>query len=409
VSPRLRRPLAAFALLLPSSALALVVAEGLVRRFAPQSVRVAWEDERDGIRVPRPGVRGRHAVPGKFDVRVSINGQRFRASREFAASAAPGVKRLAVLGDSMTFGWGAEDGQTYPAQLESILSALPPETSAGISSAPSPETAAGAGQLVAVAVEVINAGYPGACLGEKAAWYVQGVRPFRPSLVVLTLLGDDVDGDLFWRVFALDSAGRAVLNPPSRRGGAAKAARSTRSVFQAMPGYALLAERSELFALLRTAATRAASRERTTALGQRPSTPSEVATFRQEGLALLSAELRWLRDRTREDGAALAVVLVPFRESVYPDRGWWADELRWKTAAVAEAAAATCREMDTPFRDLTPALIDRARATAAPLYHEGIETHPTPAGYRAIAEEVATFLLERGLVGGRTRSDGSWQ
>ena len=122
---------------------------------------------------------------------------------------------------------------------------------------------------------------------------------------------------------------------------------------------------------------------------------SEAAAFRREGLALLAAELRWLRDRVGEDGAALAVVLVPFRESVYPAGGWWADELRWKTAAVAEAADRTCREMGVPFRDLTPALVSRSRTSDAPLYHEGVETHPTPAGYRAIAEEVAAFLTKR--------------
>jgi lysophospholipase L1-like esterase len=374
---RLRRAGTGVALFALSCAAALVLAEGLVRLFAPQPVRVGWEDEQNGIRVPRPGARGRHAVPGKFDVQVAINRQRFRARREYAASPAPGVARLAVLGDSMTFGWGAEDDQTYPAQLESILGEKAP------------------------AVEVINAGYPGTCLGEKAAWYVQGVRPFRPALVVLTLLGDDVDGDLFWRVFALGPGGRAVLNPPSRRGAAVKAARSTRSVFQALPGYALLAERSELFALVRSAATRAASRERTTALGQAPATPEAVAEFEKEGLALLAAELRWLKVRTAEDGAGLAVVLVPFRESVYPDGGWWADELRWKTNAVAAVAAATCRKVHVPFRDLTPALVERARAAPAPLYHGGVETHPTPAGYRAIAEEVAAFLAEQGLASPR--------
>ena len=368
MSGRLRRAGAGVALFALSCAFALVLAEGLVRRFAPQPVRVAWEDERNGIRVPRPAVRGRHAVPGKFDVRVAINGQRFRGPRDYAASPAPGVTRLAVLGDSMTFGWGAEDGETYPAQLESVLSG---------------------------GVEVINAGYPGTCLGEKAAWYVEGVRPFRPSLVVLTLLGDDVDGDLFWRVFALDVVGSAVPNPPSRRGAAANAARSTRSVFQARPGYERLAERSELFALVRTAVARVASRERTSALGQAPATPGEEARFRGEGLALLAGELRWLRERTREDGSDLAVVLLPFRESVYPAGGWWADELRWKTAAIADAAERTCREVGVPFRDLTPALVDRSRSAASPLYHESAETHPTPAGYRAIAEEVATFLLER--------------
>jgi lysophospholipase L1-like esterase len=353
-----------------SCAIALVVAEGLVRALAPQPVRVAWEDERNGIRVPRPRVHGRHAVPGKFDVRVTINGQRFRAPREYAPRAAAGVTRVAVLGDSMTFGWGADDGETYPAQLEALLSG------------PSPG-----------GYEVINAGYPGTCLGEKAAWYEQGVRPLHPSLVILTLVGDDVDGDLFWRVFSLDGAGRAVPGPPSHRGRGPSAARATRSVFQALPGYELLAERSQLFALVRRAATRAASRERTTALGQAPATPEAAARFREEGLALLAAELRWLRERTREDGADLAVVLIPFRESVYPASGWWPDELRWKTSAIAEASGEACRHMGVPFRDLTPALVERALAAPAPLYHQGSETHPTAAGYRAIAEDVAALLV----------------
>jgi lysophospholipase L1-like esterase len=367
MSPRWRRAGSVAVLALVSTAVALLAAEGLVHWLAPQPVRVAWEDEWDGIRVPRSRVRGRHAVPGKFDVQVAINGQRFRARREYALRPAAGVRRVAVLGDSMTFGWGVEDDLTYPAQLEALLHGA----------------------------EVINAGYPGTCLGEKAAWYARGVRPFHPALVVLTLLGDDVDGDLYWRVFSLDAAGRAVPNPPSARGAGPRAAGSTRSVFQALPSYAILAERSELFALVRSAVTQAVSRERTTALGQSPATPEDVARFRQEGLALLAAELRWLHDRTREDGADLAVVLVPFRESVYPASGWWPDELRWKTSAVAEAAATACREMAVPFRDLTPALVDRSRSAAAPLYHEGVETHPTPAGYRAIAEEVAAFLLER--------------
>jgi len=288
------------------------------------------------------------------------------------------VARVAVLGDSMTFGWGAEDSATYPAQLEALLN--------------------GGALVDGGGFEVINAGYPGTSLGEKAAWYERGVRPFHPSLVVLTLLGDDVDGDLFWRVFTLDAEGRAVPSPLSLRSRGPRAARSARTVFQALPGYEALAERSQLFMLVRKAVTRAVSRERTTALGQSPATPEAERRFREEGLPMLAAELRWLRERTREDGARLVVVLVPFRESVYPAAGWWADELRWKTKAVGEAAGQTCREMDVPFRDLTPPLSARARATSAPLYHEGSETHPTPAGYRAIAEEVAALLRDASVL-----------
>jgi len=393
MSARWRRAGSAALLGLVSTAVALLAAEGLVRWLAPQPVRVAWEDEWDGLRVPRAGVRGRHAVPGKFDVQVTINGQRFRARREYALRPPGGLRRVAVLGDSMTFGWGVEDDETYPAQLETILSGRVGNPlravdvrDPGRAGGPSPG-----------GVEVINAGYPGTCLGEKVAWYELGVRRFHPALVVLTLLGDDVDGDLFWRVFSLDVAGRAVRTPAADRGPGPRTVRSTRSAFQALPGYGLLAERSELFALVRSAMTRVSSGDRTTALGQAPASPEAVAQFRQEGLALLAAELRWLRDRTREDAADLAVVLVPFRDSVYTSTGWWPDELRFKTSAIAEAAAAACREMDVPFRDLTPALVDRSRSAAVPLYHEGVETHPTPAGYRAIAEEVAAFLVERRL------------
>lgn len=372
-----RRPgktrLAAAGLALASCAAALLLAEGAVRWLAPQPVRVAWEDEWDGLRVPRRNVHGRHAVPGAFDVRVRVNGQRFRGSREYAARPAPGVTRLAVLGDSMAFGWGAGDAETYPAQLEVLLN-----------------RGGGLGTF-----EVINAGYPGASLGEKAAWYERGVRAFHPALVVVTLLGDDVDGDLFWRVFSLDAAGRAVTAAPNARGRGPRVARGARALFQSLPGYEILAERSQLFALVRRAVTRVASRERTTSLGQAPATPDAERRFRGEGLALLAAELRWLRDRTREDGARMAVVLVPFRESLYPASGWWPDELRWKTRAIAEAAEKACLELELPFRDLTPALAARARAAAGPLYHEGSETHPTPAGYRAIAEEVAAFVLRR--------------
>jgi lysophospholipase L1-like esterase len=271
----------------------------------------------------------------------------------------------------MTFGWGVEDGETYPAQLEAILSGP-----------------------AGVGFEVINAGFPGTCLGEKVAWYALGVRPLRPALVVLTLLGDDVDGDLFWRPFALAADGRAV--PTAGQGRGPRAARSARGLFQGLPGYEALAERSQLFALVRKAVTRAASRERTTALGQAPATPEEVRRFREEGLALLAAELRWLRERTAEDGAELAVVLIPFREGVYPASGWWPDELRWKSRAIAEAAAKACGELDVPFADLTAAMVERARFSARPLYHEGNETHPTREGYRAIAEEVATLLRDRG-------------
>lgn len=359
-------------LALASGLASLGMAEGLVRLAAPQSLRPAWDDELSGIRVPRPGQTGRHSVPGHFAVTVSINAQRFRARREYAPAPPPGVTRLAVLGDSLAFGWGAEDDESYPAHLERLLEQ----------------------RLAPARFEVINAAFPGTCLGEKSAWYEIGVRRFQPALVILTALGDDVDGDLFWRVFSRDPAGRAVPSAGLLRGPAEPAVRRARALFKSLPGYERLAERSQLFGVVRRAATRLVSSERTTSLGQKPATPAEVERFRQEGLPLLLAEVGWLRERVSEDGARLVVIFLPFRDSVYPTASWWADELRWKSREVSEAMRAVCAEEGLPFKDVTPDLVARASASGPPLYHEGADTHPTPEGYRAIAEAVVSFVAE---------------
>lgn len=366
-----RRRAATFALLAASCAAALLLAETAVRAFLPQPLRPAWDDDLDGLRVPRPGVRGRHVQPGAFDVTVTINAQRLRARREYAPQPPPGVTRVAVLGDSMTFGWGAEDDATYPARLEQALR--------------------GGGR----AVEVINAGFPGTSAGEKVAWYEEGVRALGPRVVVLTLLGDDVDGDLFWRAFRLQD-GAAVPTPAALR---AVTVRRARSLFARLPGGDALAAHSQAFGLVRRALTRALSRERTTALGQRPATPGEERRFREEGLPLLRAEIARLRRDTQEQGARLAVVFVPFRQGVYPAEadGFWAQELRWKSRAIVDEAGRAAAALGVPFLDTTPALADRARAGPA-LYHQGVETHPTPEGYRAIADAVAAFLTASRLL-----------
>jgi lysophospholipase L1-like esterase len=351
---------------------AFLAGEALVRMLAPQPLRPAWSDEVDGIRVARPSVRGRHAHEGAFDVTVTINGQRLRGRREYSARPPEGTTRLAVLGDSMAFGWGAEDDETYPARLEGILARRR-------------------------AVEVVNAGFPGTCLGEKVGWYQAGVRPLRPRVVLLTLLGDDVDGDLYWQVFRLENGG---LVRSRRSAPATTRARATAAALSRAPGARLLAEHSQLFMVVRRGLTRALSRERTTALGQRPATAEEARRFREEGIPLLRAELRHLQEGLRADGAALAVVFVPFRQEVYPGPAdWWAEELRWKSRAIVEAAAGTAAAIGAPFLDLAPALTRRA-AAGPPLYHSGAETHPTPAGYAAIAEEVAEWLEQTGLLSG---------
>ena len=79
-----------------------------------------------------------------------------------------------------------------------------------------------------------------------------------------------------------------------------------------------------------------------------------------------------------------------------------------KTKAVFLDALGTLVELEPPWVHLAEELevevdrrlIDSVRAEMG-FYkqhaHEGADTHPTPAGYRAIAESVAAWLTETGL------------
>ena len=132
----------------------------------------------DGVLVPRPNVRGREFVPDTYDVTISFNSQRFRGEREYSTQPDTGIIRLAMLGDSVTFGNGANDNQAYPFQLQSILRERLLRTPA--SGIP----------------EVINAGIGGTGTAEQVLWYEHWVRQFHSQLVVLNVFCNDVDGDL---------------------------------------------------------------------------------------------------------------------------------------------------------------------------------------------------------------------
>src|SRR4030095_2721035 len=103
---------------------------------------------------------GRYAVPGVFDTTVTINSQRLRSETEYGFEPPAEVTRIAVLGDSFTFGIGANEPETYPAQLERKLR----------------ETAR---------VQVINAGVGGTGTGEQARRFDLFVKQFYAHIVVL--------------------------------------------------------------------------------------------------------------------------------------------------------------------------------------------------------------------------------
>ena len=57
-----------------------------------------------------------------FPTALSTNSKGFRGTREFSEHPEEGVIRIGTIGDSITFGFGVADDESYPAVLEQLLS-----------------------------------------------------------------------------------------------------------------------------------------------------------------------------------------------------------------------------------------------------------------------------------------------
>jgi hypothetical protein len=69
---------------------------------------------------PNSTMRIVSSIPGEFDVTAHINNYGFRGP-DISETKPAGVTRVFIVGDSYTFGVGAEDDQTIPARLQNLL------------------------------------------------------------------------------------------------------------------------------------------------------------------------------------------------------------------------------------------------------------------------------------------------
>jgi len=116
------------ALLAGGLLLGLLLAEILLRLFAPQVFPVhppgLYVADAEAGYLPTPGFTGR-LRRAEFDTTVHIDDNGLR--RTLPPPAGPGAPlRVLCLGDSMTFGLGVEDAETYPSVLQARLQAALP-------------------------------------------------------------------------------------------------------------------------------------------------------------------------------------------------------------------------------------------------------------------------------------------
>ena len=95
--------------------------------------RILWvKQHKRGEKLPYPyerydALRGWAVISGLVNIRVgdgtvlNTNSPGIRGKEEFSENRKPGIERIAVLGDSFTFGNEVSDDETYPRYLETIL------------------------------------------------------------------------------------------------------------------------------------------------------------------------------------------------------------------------------------------------------------------------------------------------
>lgn len=159
-----------------SSILSLMLAEAAVRSLAPRRTYSVLTDNYpamfDSSEVMpyrlRKNYSGRLANVD-FDTTIHINSEGYRGAE---LAPADGQRRVLMIGDSFTFGWGVNDDQTYPFQVQRLFE--------GASKA---------------RVAVINAGFAAAYSPDTYYLYLknEGLALNPDAIVVGIFVGNDLD------------------------------------------------------------------------------------------------------------------------------------------------------------------------------------------------------------------------
>jgi lysophospholipase L1-like esterase len=293
----------------------------------------------------KPGAR--RPIAGA-DAEYVVNADRVRGS-PVAKPKPRGTFRIALVGDSIAFGWAVPEEATLGKRLERRLNAW--------SEGPK--------------IETVNLGVSGYNPYTEAKWFAEIGPVLEPDLVVVQFCVNDLNDP----TLHFDYATRTPLElpdeafpDPGRR-----------------PPPASLADRW-------CAASRACS-----LLRARMQTPSERA-YALEGVAPhgdpTAAEIEWLGDRYAEIAGTASDLDARFALAVFP----YSTQLEPKApAALQDALRELGAERRWPVVDLLPAYRDaRAKAPTEALFID--LWHPTAAGYEVGGSALAAALACAGLV-----------
>jgi lysophospholipase L1-like esterase len=364
------------ALAAASLAVALLVAEGLVRLLSPIGPALLVTDPVVGKRY-RPGFAGRVFVDeAEGEVALRVNTLGFRGP-EWPRRKPAGGLRVAVLGDSMTAAVATDEERTFVRRLQAALEADGRRP-----------------------VEVANFGVASASTGSELVTWRGVVADLGPDLVLLAFFAGNDLADNSRRLtraarpyFDVDGGGRLhQVEDPS----------PTPALVRWLDRHSrLYVWQKVAFRRLRAAGRQASSGiEPGQRIFARGGDPAVEHAWRVTGALLLQ-----LRDEVEARGARFAVVVIPCAEQV--DDALWSDLARRGREAGLELdrgepsrrLGAILGREGVAALDLAPAFLEAARegsggtASAAGLYLLG-RFHLSHEGHRVAARAILAFLRE---------------
>ena len=352
------------------AALQFAVFEVALRRWghseaAPSFGTLFVPDRALGYRL-RPNARTRY-VTAEFDTQIAINGQGVRDDLDIGPKAA-NERRILVLGDSLVLSVQVEAHETFCRLLEQQLNANGGPTR----------------------YRVINAGVQGYGPVEELLFFREIARTFQPDLVIETIfVGNDAED-------AYNNRGRlkgAAAGPAGDTVSESVSARARRVV-----------RRSLVLQLLRLRVVSVTDRLSNWLSPPEPPLQSYAARPAQriiDGVDVSTDCVREIAAAATGVGARTMIMLMPARFQVDDaDYGRLKDIVSGAGGALVRDAATT--RFAAAFAPLGLPQFDALAPLRAALPGPDVffqqTVHLTPRGHRVVADALARFLREQGLI-----------
>ncbi|MFT5126155.1 MAG: hypothetical protein ACI97B_004809 [Verrucomicrobiales bacterium] len=241
---------------------------------------------------------------------ITINADGIRGTEDYVGKKAPGRKRIVLLGDSFTMGYGVDDQQTFPAHLQQLHPGM----------------------------QFINMGQGGYSLGQCYQWFKREGMKLEPDAVVLCFIVDD-----FWRMGSTRT-GNGFATPEFTLSPSGQLAISGQPLPEKIPKGAPLIERAQQHRFLIERSGLARTMGSLVGALPEPPAPRQQNDVYQVGQAVIDQ----LRSELAAKNIPLVLVLLPEINDL-TSRGF-----QDTYNQVSQAITAYCLPRKQPFVDLSP-------------------------------------------------------